>query len=202
MVAQEQDLAAASKKGGYREEREKIKKKLEVVRTKIAAAGPTKAGLDKELAELETALGLRVQAKPDLAGLGTAEKWAYEGPRPTSAGGFLYQADGNAAACSRGGRTMWRVLSPAGADFSPPAVAGKCVYLCDRAGRVVCLDRGSGEVKFAYALGHKLAFQPSVAAGCLYFGTADGLLVCLETGNADADGWYCWGGNARHNPTE
>jgi len=27
-------------------------------------------------------------------------------------------------------------------------------------------------------------------------------LICLETGRDDADGWYMWGGNARHNKAE
>lgn len=42
---------------------------------------------------------------------------------------------------------------------------------------------------------------PALGGDCLYLAGMRGHLVCLRTGREDADGWYMWGGNARHNKT-
>ncbi len=50
-----------------------------------------------------------------------------------------------------------------------------------------------------YDLARPLCAQPCVAKGSLYLASAGGELIRLDTGRDDADGWYMWGGNARHN---
>jgi len=68
-------------------------------------------------------------------------------------------------------------------------------------GHLVCLRQDQGEVEFIYDFERAMSSQPCLARGSAYLGTLDGYLVCLRTGREDADGWYMWGGNARHNKT-
>ena len=68
-------------------------------------------------------------------------------------------------------------------------------------GHLVCLRQDQGEVEFIYDFERAMSAQPCLARGSAFLGTLDGCLVCLRTGREDADGWYMWGGNARHNKT-
>ncbi len=83
--------------------------------------------------------------------------------------------------------------------FLPPAIAGDRIYLCSVYGHVLSIDPDAGGVDLLYDLARPLCAQPCVAKGSLYLASAGGELIRLDTGRDDADGWYMWGGNARHN---
>ncbi len=141
-----------------------------------------------------------------------AAAWAFQGSRPAYRKGRVYNAQGRHVHCAEDadgrGRAVWEAEargSKVCADdqmFLPPAIAGDRIYLCSVYGHVLSIDPDVGEVDLLYDLGRPLCAQPCVAKGSLYLASAVGELIRLATGREDADGWYMWGGNARHNLAE
>lgn len=138
-----------------------------------------------------------------------AAAWAFQGSRPAYRKGRIYNAQGRHIHCVEDaegrGRAVWEAEvkgSRVSADdqmFLPPAIAGDRIYLCSVYGHVLSIDPDAGEVDLLYDLDRPLCAQPCVAKGSLYLASAAGELIRLDTGRDDADGWYMWGGNARHN---
>lgn len=134
--------------------------------------------------------------------------WSYQGSRAAAWRGSVFNAQGRTLACSVNVQASPWTLSASGAGvtdetqvFAPPAVGGDTLFVCSAAGHLLSLAQKNGAVGFHYTIRQPTMFQPALAKGRMYVGTANGLLVCLETGNPEADGWYAWGGNARHNKT-
>lgn len=133
--------------------------------------------------------------------------WAYQGSRAAYKTGRIMNAQGRYlnSMHSSDGRMAWRAEAR-GKDidanaqiFSPPAIGEEYLYLCTSYGHLGSVRQKDGAFGFLYRTSHPAAFQPALAEGNMYVGTVDGMLICLKTGSKDADGWYAWGGNARHN---
>src|SRR5690606_27181275 len=133
--------------------------------------------------------------------------WAYQGSRAAYRGGRIMNAQGRYlnSVLSGDGRLAWRAeahgreIDPGAQIFSPPALGEEYLYLCTSYGHLGSVRQKDGRLGFLYRTPHPAAFQPALAEGNMYVGTVDGMLICLKTGSSDADGWYAWGGNARHN---
>lgn len=136
-----------------------------------------------------------------------AGAWAYQGSRAAYRDGQVMNAQGNVLNClsAESGRLGWQArakgqgISEGTQVFSPPALGSKNLYLCSAQGHLAAIGQKEGALAFLYATKVPMVFQPALAGGNLYAGTSNGMLVCLKTGDPDADGWYAWGGNARHN---
>lgn len=133
--------------------------------------------------------------------------WAYQGSRAAYKTGRIMNAQGRYlnSVHSSDGRMAWRAeargkdIDADGQIFSPPAIGEEYLYLCTSYGHLGSVRQRDGAFGFLYRTPHPAAFQPALAEGNMYVGTVDGMLICLKTGSRDADGWYAWGGNARHN---
>jgi Ca-activated chloride channel family protein len=132
--------------------------------------------------------------------------WAFQGSKVAGNERYLMNAQGRGINnLTAGGAMNWscRVRGAGIRDdaqvFSPPALGRENLYLCSGMGHLVSMRQDDGKVQFLYKIDDAIVFQPALAEGNLYAGTASGLVICLKTGSADADGWYAWGGNARHN---
>lgn len=156
-------------------------------------------------------LNLSVFAAREHLGLSSvAGVWSYQGPRAACAHKHIFNVDGMQVFCltNAGRETAWAVTLDAGdsADRAdallPPAMGRERLYLTSTAGRLLSVGRDTGEVTMLYDVGRAIPFQPCLANGRVYFGTSHGELVCIDTGDPAADGWYMWGGNARHNKVE
>jgi Ca-activated chloride channel family protein len=132
--------------------------------------------------------------------------WAYQGSRPSVAGGRCYAAMGDVLLCHdlKSGKILWeKSLKPQKATeglrfLSPPALANGRVFLSTARGDVVCMD-ATGAVLWSVNVGEPIVFQPTVMKGRVYVGTSGGHLIAIETGDAKDDGWPMWGGSAAHN---
>jgi len=147
------------------------------------------------------------QANEHLGVTTVAAGWAYQGSRAAYRGGRIMNAQGRYlnSVLSGDGRLAWRAeahgreIDPGAQIFSPPALGEEYLYLCTSYGHLGSVRQKDGRLGFLYRTPHPAAFQPALAEGNMYVGTVDGMLICLKTGSSDADGWYAWGGNARHN---
>lgn len=172
------------------------------------------AGLDAEVGFSSSPAAAKLDAAAMHLGVGSvAGAWAYQGSRPAYHNGRVFTAQGSAVHCvvdhgkDEDTETAWEGQAKGdriedGAQvFLPPALGGDCLYLAGMVGHLVCLRQDRGEVAFIYDFERAMSAQPCLARGSVFLGTLDGYLVCLRTGREDADGWYMWGGNARHNKT-
>lgn len=138
-----------------------------------------------------------------------ASAWAYQGSRPAYAKGRIFSNHGVHVSCVMDSdrSIAWEGEATGGQVdsndqiFLPPALGREYLYLTSVLGHAVSLHQERGDLGLLYQTDRPISFQPCLARGCMYFGTSAGELVCLETGSEDADGWYMWGGNARHNKT-
>ena len=79
--------------------------------------------------------------------------------------------------------------TPLGGKLTPPVVAAGRVYVSRQdANEIVCLDAGSGEVRWRYSTPSYVDSPPTVVDGRLLFGCADGQVYCLNA----ADGALIW----------
>jgi len=131
--------------------------------------------------------------------------WAYQGSRPLVIGGQFVISNGCLLRAFDWpkGTPKWALRIPsklrATRPISPPAIAGRNLYVATADGKVVCIDAVSGKVRWEEQVGKGIFGEPIVAAGRIYLAARTGHLVCLETGDKSADGWPMWGGGAGHN---
>jgi outer membrane protein assembly factor BamB len=133
--------------------------------------------------------------------------WAFQGSRAAHNGDSLFNAQGKYlnSVNAKDGKLQWQAeltgahVNNAAQVFAPPALGREYIFLAGSNGLLMSVRQKDGVMGFAYALGKPIAFQPALANGNIYLGTAEGSLICLRSGNKDADGWYSWGGNAKHN---
>ena len=142
-----------------------------------------------------------VPERPDSAGVQAG--WAYEGSRPTVIDGRMYQAVGNEvqARDARSGELLWRRRYTDDTNVRPstaPAIAGAQLVFGTRDGVLFGLDIDTGMTTFAYDVGEPIGAEPTVAHGWVYAATTRGAVVGLELDDETIDGWYMWGGNAKH----
>ena len=173
-------------------------------------------GLAKDLVQqLDNSVGFssapataKLEAANDHIGVSTvAGGWAYQGARAAHKRGQIMNAQGRYLNNVRAsdGSIAWRAeaigsaIDKSAQIFSPPAVGEEYLYISTVYGHIGSVRQKDGVPGFLYNIGHPTTFQPALAEGNVYVGTADGWLICLKTGTPDADGWYAWGGNARHN---
>ncbi len=166
--------------------------------------------------QLDSSVGFG--AAPAAANLGSANEhlgvstvagaWSYQGSRSSYSRHCMYNAQSRFVRCVRddaAGSAAWTAeaggaqVAPDDQVFLPPAMGLSHLYLATTMGHFLSLRQDDGRVGLLYALGRPIAFQPCLARGRAYLGALDGRLICIDTGDADADGWYMWGGNARHN---
>lgn len=161
-----------------------------------AGVGFSTAPADAKLAEANSNLGIST----------VAGAWAYQGSKVAYRDGYMMNAQSRGLNCvGESGRMRWKADArgrDVGGDlqvFAPPALGAKNMYVCSAYGHLLAVRQDDGAVEFNYSTKQPMAFQPALAGGSMIAGTANGLLICLKTGDADADGWFAWGGNARHN---
>ena len=127
----------------------------------------------------------------------------FEGSRPVVSEGNIYAAMGNrvVAATLDGTQlwaydhapgTAWRVLN------APVLVSDKLVFT-DLDGKVVILDRATGNVVHSWTTGYRFTHQPAVVDGNIVVGSSNGHVLVIPTGDAAMDGWSQWGGSATNN---
>ena len=81
------------------------------------------------------------------------------------------------------------VEAPLGGKLTPPVVAAGRVYVSRQdANEVVCLDAGSGDVRWRYSTPSYVDSPPTVVDARLLCGCADGQVYCLNA----ADGALIW----------
>lgn len=179
-----------------------------------AESADSPAALAEGQAKADAGVGFSVA--PEAAKLASAEAnlgvktvcgaWAYQGSRPSVAGGRCYAAMGDILLCHdlKTGRILWeKSLKPAktveGLRFlAPPALANGRIFLSTASGDVVCMN-AQGGVLWSVNVGEPIIFQPTVMKGRVYVGTSGGHLIAIDTGDPKDDGWPMWGGSAAHN---
>ncbi len=112
--------------------------------------------------------------------------------------GAITVMDGQAYACSRDGNVYvldvekGTILTkyPTGSPIvSSPAVTTDAIYVGNDGGRLFCIDRKSGKIRFSTPLspGSPIVSSPAVASGKLFLGTRSKGVLCLADPPADAD---------------
>lgn len=162
----------------------------------------------------DTAVGFA--SAPPSAKLDVAEKnvgvktvcgaWAYQGSRPSVAGGRCFAAMGEVLLCHdlRTGRILWeKSFKPSKPIqgmrlLNPPALANGKIFLSTAMGEVLCLNSG-GDLLWTVNAGQPMAFPPIVVKGRVFVATSGGQVLAIETGDERDDGWPMWGGSAAHN---
>ncbi|HZE98811.1 MAG TPA: PQQ-binding-like beta-propeller repeat protein [Planctomycetota bacterium] len=161
------------------------------------------AGVGFAVAPLEAKL---YAAELNLGVMTVCGAWAYQGSRPSVAGGRSYSAMGDVLLCHdlKTGKFAWQksLKPPRPVEglrlLAPPALANNRVFLSTALGDVLCMD-AMGSLLWSVNVGEPIVFQPTVMKGRIYVGTSGGHLVAIETGDAKDDGWPMWGGSAAHN---
>ncbi len=136
-------------------------------------------------------------------------------PTPDTVIGAVAVHQGRAYACCRDGQVYAIDLEKgeAAAKYalgSPmvcsPAVTAEAIYVTTEAGKLLCLDRGAGSVRWAQTLtgGTMIVSSPAVAAGRVFVGTRSKGLFAISERPASADAgpprpWIGPGGNAGRN---
>ncbi|MHC4251494.1 MAG: outer membrane protein assembly factor BamB family protein, partial [Planctomycetota bacterium] len=73
-----------------------------------------------------------------------------------------------------------------GGPVSQVVAAGDRLYVARKdAHRVLCLDRDSGRIRWAYVAGGRIDSAPTWAGGRLVFGCRDGHVYCLDAGSGE-----------------
>ncbi|HVE40451.1 MAG TPA: PQQ-binding-like beta-propeller repeat protein [Planctomycetota bacterium] len=112
--------------------------------------------------------------------------------------GAITVMDGQAYACSRDGNVYvldvekGTILTkyPTGSPIvSSPAVTTDAIYVGNDGGRLFCIDRKSGKIRFTTPVspGSPIVSSPAVAAGKLFIGTRNKGMLCLADPPADAE---------------
>jgi outer membrane protein assembly factor BamB len=112
--------------------------------------------------------------------------------------GSITVLDGQAYACSRDGNVYMldvekgTILTkyPTGSPIvSSPAVTADAVYVGNDGGRLFCIDRKSGKIRFTTPVspGSPIVSSPAVASGKLFLGTRNKGVLCLADPPADAE---------------
>jgi Ca-activated chloride channel family protein len=138
---------------------------------------------------------------PADAGEGT---WSFEGSRPVVKDGVVFTAMGDRveARDAKSNALKWtrKYIKGVGTrDIGQVIVAGNLAIVSTHDGKVVGLDRDTGEQRMAFDFGTQVASQPVIAEGWMYVATSKGQVVAFDLGQKSMDGWHMWGGNAQHN---
>jgi outer membrane protein assembly factor BamB len=82
------------------------------------------------------------------------------------------------------GQEVWRVSVP-GSILGKPAIDGEHVYFGSRDGKVYCVGKATGKIRWAHSLGSPVLANPALAV-CTEFGTTRAVYVASQTGKLAA----------------
>ncbi len=133
------------------------------------------------------------------------ELWAYQGSRPLIIGPRAIVTSRGRLKCFdwTSGEAKWllnfRTKYQAVRPITPPAIAGRNLYLGTVDGHVVCIDAIKGKVRWREYVGAGIFGEPIVTEGRVVVVSRTGHVASIRTGDPSATGWPMWGGSAGHN---
>lgn len=133
------------------------------------------------------------------------ELWAYQGSRPLIVGPRVVVASRGRLKCFdwMSGESKWtlnfRTKHKAVRPITPPAIAGRNLYVGTVDGHVACIDAIKGKVRWREYIGTGIFGEPIVTEGRVYVVSRTGHVASIRTRDSSATGWPIWGGSAGHN---